>query len=434
MVSDYIYIVHCEQHRDTNIYKLGRTAQQEFRRFNGYPKNSELLLYIHVNNSYVIETELLKIFKEKYEQINSAGVEYFKGDVKEMIKDVVDMCLNNFGETEEKCLSEELLSTFPNYKYDVSFGGRQRLCMLKGYKLYYILDKELQSVSVNKEYYNNIIRCTNIESNVYFKYTEKTISDVINTIPYSFNLITEDDISYYDYNNFIHSPELLFKCNCKVGDRFISLSDDYKINDIKYFKKDRYLISFNVIKSIIPVKTMYKDNYFGVIFTDEYTDDVDCNTLVTRSCSIENDILLFYIIYEYILKDKECLVDNFKDTCEKYLYDVVNIINDIVNKDTIKFLYDPFKEAKTSKSVLKSFNNYLSVMKEVDDNLFDDNFNYGLYFLANNKVNDYSVNNCFKQFTEWINNNELNYHQACKWWFKQTWIINKHIIWNNIKF
>ena len=40
MVSDYIYIVHCEQHKDTNIYKVGRTAQQEFRRFNGYPKNT----------------------------------------------------------------------------------------------------------------------------------------------------------------------------------------------------------------------------------------------------------------------------------------------------------------------------------------------------------------------------------------------------------
>ena len=81
MVSDYIYIVHCEQHKDTNIYKVGRTAQQEFRRFNGYPKNSELLLYIHVNNSLHVENIILELFKEKYEQILSAGVEYFKGVV-----------------------------------------------------------------------------------------------------------------------------------------------------------------------------------------------------------------------------------------------------------------------------------------------------------------------------------------------------------------
>ncbi len=68
-----------------------------------------LLLYIHVNNSLHVENIILELFKEKYEQILSAGVEYFKGDVKDMINTVVAICLENFGTTEEISVTEELL-------------------------------------------------------------------------------------------------------------------------------------------------------------------------------------------------------------------------------------------------------------------------------------------------------------------------------------
>lgn len=439
MVSDYIYIVHCEQHRDTNIYKLGRTAQQEFRRFNGYPKNSELLLYVHVNNSFYVENILLNIFKEKYEHITSAGAEYFKGDVKDMINTVISICLDNFGNTEERCVTNELISVFPNYKYDISFGGRHRLCMLKDYKLYYIVDKELKSINVSKLYYHNIIKHTSIKSNVYFKYTEKIINDILNIIPHSYKILTDHELCMIDYNQFLYNPELLFNVNCRVDNKYIHIDVDKEyiyIDKLKYYRKNKYLISIDLIKSIIPVKTMFIDTHYGVIFADDYTDDVDCKTLITRSCYIENDILLFYIIYEYILKDKECLVEGFKERCEKYLKDIVNIINDIVNIDTIKFLYDPFKNAKTKKNVLKSFNNYINVMQEICDNLYDEYFNYGLYWLCNdNIINYHSVDDLFKQFTNWINSNNLNYLSACKWWFNQQFsIADNKFIWKDIKF
>jgi hypothetical protein len=436
MVSDYIYIVHCEQHRDTNIYKIGRTAQQEFRRFNGYPKNSELLLYIHVNNSSHVENLILDLFKNKYEQILSAGVEYFKGDVKEMIKDITEISLQNFSVTEEKCISDDLLNIFPNYKYDISFGGRHRLCILKDYKLYYIVDKELKSIEINKNHYNNIIKHTNIKNNIYFKYTDKIINDILNIIPYHYKIITEDEIKYIDYSQFLYNPDILFNINCKIDDKYIHIdhaNDFVYIDNCKYYLKNRYLISVNLIKNIIPVKTMYIDTYYGVIFEDDYTDDVDCKTLITRSCYIENDILLFYIIYEYIIKDKECLVEGFKERCEKYLKDIVNIINDIVNINTIKFLYDPFKNAKTSKHIIKSFNNYFNVMNEICDDLYDEYFNYGLYWLSNTKLNNYTtIDDLFKQFTEWVKNKNLNYHSACKWWFNQQfYITDNKLTWKN---
>ena len=50
---------------------------------------------------------------------------------------------------------------------------------------------------------------------------------------------------------------------------------------------------------------MYINTHYGVIFTDDYTDDVDCKILITRSNNIENDIMLFYLVYENILNDKE---------------------------------------------------------------------------------------------------------------------------------
>ena len=439
MVSDYIYIVHCEQHKDTNIYKVGRTAQQEFRRFNGYPKNSELLLYIHVNNSLHVENIILELFKEKYEQILSAGVEYFKGDVKDMINTVVAICLENFGTTEEISVTEELLNVFPNYKYDLSFGGRHRLCMLKEYKLYYIVDKELKSIDINKNHFDKIIKYTSIKNNVYFKYTEKIINDVLNIIPYSYKIITDKSLLYIDYNKLLYNPNLLFCINCIIDNKYIHIDiedENIFIDNCKYYKKNQYLIDIDLIKSIIPVKSMYINTHYGVIFTDDYTDDVDCKILITRSNNIENDIMLFYLVYENILKDKECLVEGYKERCNKYLYNIVTVINDNVNINTIKFLYDPFKNAKTSKSILKSYSNYVNVMKEICDNIYDEYFNYGLYWLCNDKLTNYSsVDNLFKQFTDWINKENLNYHIACKWWFNQYFTIaNNKLIWKNIKF
>lgn len=461
MVSDYIYIVHCEQHKHTNIYKIGRTSQQEFRRFNGYPKNSELLLYIHVNDSHAIELELLTIFKEKYKQITSAGVEYFQGDVHEMVKDIVKIALNNFDSTNTKPVKSDLINIFPNYKYDYSFGGRHRLCILKNNKLYYIEQKDLMSCEIDKvfsqrifQFYKNDKNNNIIKNNVYFKYTEKIIEQIILLLPYNFSeIITDNNIDYFNYNSFLNNPQYLFSCNCKINNNYyININKNnnkYIINNQYFIHKNSFLISVNLIDKIIPFKTLFIDTHYGVIFDNEFTDDVDCVTVVNQSKSIENDVLLYYIFYNHVLCNKECLVENYTNIVDKYLNTIAKLINDIINIETIKELYDPFKDATSPDDVLQSYKNYIDVMTACNkNNLFDDTFNYGLYWLLmkeqsdtlslNDDINDW----LFNEYTTWVQESKLNYHSACKWWFKNTqqWKINQFdtnkvkIDWNNISF
>ena len=452
MVSDYIYIVHCEQHIHTNIYKIGRTSQQEFRRFNGYPKNSELLLYMHVDDSHTIELELLSLFKEKYTQITSAGAEYFQGDVKEMVKDVVSICLMNFGPTVTQPITDELMSIFPNYKYDYSFGGRHRLCLLRDNILFYIDEKKLMSCNVDKTFAENIFKYFKndksklcIKNNVYFKYTEEIISQVVKLLPYTFkDIISNKQYNLLSYSSFINHPQNLFTCNCKIGIYYQSFNNN-KLNNINdtFIVKQSYIISQTLMEQLIPYKILFNDEMYGVIYDDQDISHVDCDDLCLHSKCIDNDVILYSCLYNNLLKDKICLVDEYTDIVNKYLPTVSQLFNDVINVDTIDQLYNPFKDAINADDVLQSYNNYINVMSYITT---DAKYNYGLYWLLTKddismfKGKDL-IGWLFHQYTGWIINNEINYHDACKWWFNNTkyWIINNsdgkvNITWNDIVF
>lgn len=458
MVSDYIYVVHCEQHKHTNIYKIGRTSQQEFRRFNGYPKNSELLLYIHVSDSHKVENEIIDLFKQKYKQIPTSGIEYFQGDVKEMVQDIVNLCLISFDITVPKPIAQELLNVFPNYKYDVSFGGRHRLCLLHVASeavLYYIKDKDLESCSVDCSFAKKLVNSNmDIKNDVYFKYTEKLINSVLNQLPYKYteiyNAVCDEKPEFYTYGSFLDHPEILFRCNCKIKANYSSISfcnNCAMIGGDKYVIKFLNLISQKLLKQLIPVKTLFTDAVYGVIFEDEFTDDVDCTTLVTRSVSLSNDIILYYLLYNEILSKRECLIDGYTALCTSYLSEIAHLFNDVITVDTIKHQYNPFSGAHSAKSVLKSFKNYVDVMSVIcGDQLFDSEFNYGLYWLLTMPPQSLKSGSegvmdwLFEEFGRWIRARKLNYQHACKWWFNNhQWDVhvnksNLSIVWNKIEF
>jgi len=77
-----------------NIYKIGRTKQANIQRFNQYPKGSKLLLHIVCDDCDILETELIRDFKNKYIHRKDIGNEYFEGDYKEMIKDIYNKITN----------------------------------------------------------------------------------------------------------------------------------------------------------------------------------------------------------------------------------------------------------------------------------------------------------------------------------------------------
>ena len=88
MSSGYIYLLQPLRSITSNedIYKIGKTKRDNFKRFNEYPIGSILLLQSSCNNCDVMEKILLKIFDEKFIKKKDYGREYFQGDLIEMKK------------------------------------------------------------------------------------------------------------------------------------------------------------------------------------------------------------------------------------------------------------------------------------------------------------------------------------------------------------
>jgi hypothetical protein len=75
------------------VYKIGRTSQENNKRFLQYPKGSRLIFQINVTDSYFLEQEIISLFKHKYILRTDIGHEYFEGDVTNMQIDIFDLVI-----------------------------------------------------------------------------------------------------------------------------------------------------------------------------------------------------------------------------------------------------------------------------------------------------------------------------------------------------
>jgi len=96
-MSNYIYLLHLREFINSNepIFKLGKSKQENLKRFNSYPKGSKLLFQIICDDCDKIEKNLIKLFKINYEQQIDIGIEYFKGNYKSMINDIFNHINDN---------------------------------------------------------------------------------------------------------------------------------------------------------------------------------------------------------------------------------------------------------------------------------------------------------------------------------------------------
>ena len=86
----YIYIL---QEREfikssQNIFKIGKSKQENIARFKQYPKGSKLILQMICIDCDRVELKIINNFKLKYVQRTDIGREYFEGDVRQMIDDI----------------------------------------------------------------------------------------------------------------------------------------------------------------------------------------------------------------------------------------------------------------------------------------------------------------------------------------------------------
>lgn len=86
----YIYLLQEREFikTDEEIYKMGKTKQENDKRFKQYPKGSKLLLQKICDDCDGKEKTLLAIFKNKFKQRKDIGTEYFEGNYKAMIVEI----------------------------------------------------------------------------------------------------------------------------------------------------------------------------------------------------------------------------------------------------------------------------------------------------------------------------------------------------------
>jgi hypothetical protein len=84
-----------------NVYKVGKSKQENCRRTNQYPKGSKLFLIIECIDSDLMEKQILDLFRNKYICRTDIGSEYFEGDVENMMSDIFSFRKTINNSTEE---------------------------------------------------------------------------------------------------------------------------------------------------------------------------------------------------------------------------------------------------------------------------------------------------------------------------------------------
>jgi len=87
---EYIYLLQEREFVKTNepIFKIGKTKQENNKRFLQYPNGSILLLQSLCFDCDELEKKIIKLFKEKYIYRKDIGNEYFEGDYELMLIDI----------------------------------------------------------------------------------------------------------------------------------------------------------------------------------------------------------------------------------------------------------------------------------------------------------------------------------------------------------
>jgi len=218
-MAQYIYLLQEREFVTTKkkIYKLGKTKQDNLRRFKQYPKGSKLLLQQICPDCDILETQLIIDFKNKYIHKKDIGNEYFEGDYNEMIKDIQDKITDTVASNEDTDenddedkpqidIDDEVKELFPNYCDDETFGGTKKLIKI------FI---ELHKISIK------YIDCDNYQ-------------DINNY------MVGEDDAYRDEFDNtyFKHKDNYYDKL---IKHKVIENNKIYDLNDIKFIKKlDKY--------------------------------------------------------------------------------------------------------------------------------------------------------------------------------------------------
>jgi hypothetical protein len=208
MEYQYIYLVYEREfiNANNNIYKIGKSKQENTKRFNQYPKSSILLFQINVYNCDKLETELINIFKQKFIHRVDIGYEYFQGGYHEMIDIIFKTCQDNNKEYLQKnnneyvklpikVVTEEIT---PNENIDIIRGDHFDINELIKLRNHY-------NDTNNKAYQDAVINYIN---NYYIIITGLKVASILHISEYRNNRVSKFVFVSFKQMKNIHAPIL----------------------------------------------------------------------------------------------------------------------------------------------------------------------------------------------------------------------------------
>ncbi len=122
---EFIYLIQTAKCINTNIYKIGKTTQQNGKRFYSYEPGSIILFYKDVEDSTKAEKDLINHFSINFKHCETYGLEYFEGNKKEMEKIIFNYLLGNLpvvlSPKDKKDTIAQTTTLFNITTYDVYF-------------------------------------------------------------------------------------------------------------------------------------------------------------------------------------------------------------------------------------------------------------------------------------------------------------------------
>jgi hypothetical protein len=114
----YIYLLQEREfiRLNENVYKIGKTKQENVERLKSYPKGSSLVIMLECVNCDKAEHSLINIFKSKFRQRTDIGTEYFEGNKIKMRSEIIQYfdaleAKNNEAITQEVKTQAEYIKT-----------------------------------------------------------------------------------------------------------------------------------------------------------------------------------------------------------------------------------------------------------------------------------------------------------------------------------
>lgn len=262
-MTEYIYLLQKREFIKTkeNIYKIGKTKQENLKRISNYDNGSILICQIKCNDCDKLEKKLITLFREKYELQKDIGNEYFKGNYIDMRDDIYNYIKASDEDIIEDIENEEeaneIKEIFPNYKDDESFGGTKKLIKIS-----------FEHNILHNRIYNRIY--------TYYINDEKEIDEIF---------LQTDWFQKDDYDNSDYISKLLK--NNVIQDGMI-----YDFNDSRFIKKlnkhkDKINITYtdeNIIDMISKFKTLDQNN---IVFK--------IDRMLYNNCLLHEEIYCDYI-------------------------------------------------------------------------------------------------------------------------------------------